>query len=144
MILCSWTGQRDRVSLLLEIQIILIRVEQKLRYEYVMREIQSGEYGCKIQLIKYNYAHNSKSTVATNLITIVTAHKDAWATERKEAHSNHPLLLPFIIMERDKICRIKRNLLTIKSTLALHCTELHQRAGYQRGEKSYNQFLIYE
>ena len=80
-----------------------------------MREIQSGEYGCKIQLIKYNYAHNSKSTVATNLITIVTAHKDAPATERKEAHSNHPLLLPFIIMERDKICRIKRNLLTIEA-----------------------------
>ena len=53
-----------------------------------MREIQSGEYGCKIQLIKYNYAHNSKSTVATNLITIVTAHKDAWATERKETHSS--------------------------------------------------------
>ena len=96
-----------------------------------MREIQSGEYGCKIQLIKYNYAHNSKSTVATNLITIVTAHKDAWATERKEAHSNHPLLLPFIIMERDKICRIKRNLLTIKSRgSAPGYTGLHYKTGY--------------
>ena len=96
-----------------------------------MREIQSGEYGCKIQLIKYNYVHNSKSTVATNLITIVTAHKDAWATERKETHWNHLLLLPFIIMERDKICRIKRNLLTIKSRgSASGYTGLHYKTGY--------------
>ena len=66
-----------------------------------MREIQSGEYGCKIQLIKYNYAHNSKSTVATNLITIVTAHKDAWATERKETQSSHLLLPAFINTKLD-------------------------------------------